>query len=677
MTRLLIFRTLVIVFLVFSGQVLIGQSKKTCKRATTFFGLHFDFHAGPGCDEVGKNVTREMVQKIIDAANPDFLQTDCKGHAGYASYPTKIGTPAPGFVKDPLEIWSEVTKENKVQFYVHYSGVLDGQAIKKHPEWAVINPDKTPAKRATSFYSPYVDSLMIPQLKEIIDNYQVDGFWIDGECWGVGLDYSLAAREAYKTATGKTSIPWTDKYPGVHEYRQFQRQAFRDYLKHYLDELHGYDPNTCIVSNYAYTHQMPEAVTLPMDFLSGDMSPVNAVNGARLDARVMCRQGIHWDLMSWGFTNKWSDEGGVVYKPAKQLMQEAAIVLSHGGAYQVYTKQKKDGSIYEWTLPVLEEVAAFCRARQPWCYKSRPKNDVALVYATSAYYKQTEYTFAPGPGKIDFINGHLQCLLASGQNTGVVIEDNLLKGQDVSEFGTLIYPEWGSISPELKSLLLNYAEKGGNLIVIGPDNAKIFKESLDIDFLNEPLVRTNGLMFKDMLANIQSASVAVKPGDKVQTFGVYYDNWDTTTPSRSAATITNHGKGKIACVSFDSGKNYAKRATTVQRDFMDALIDHLMPEPSIQMEGTNDIDVVNSFTTNKQQAIHLVNTAGPHSNENNYLTFDNFPRSGPIHLKIHADRKPRGLFLQPANQAIPFEYKNNKITCTIPEIDVYQILVIE
>ncbi|NBC81791.1 MAG: hypothetical protein GVY19_00265 [Bacteroidetes bacterium] len=677
MKKILILRTFIYIFLILPGQSLIGQSTNNCKRADTFFGLHFDFHAGPESGEVGKNVSKEMVQKIIDATNPDFLQTDCKGHAGYASYPTKIGTPAPGFVNDPLKIWSDVTRENNVQFYVHYSGVLDGQAVKKHPEWATIKADKTRADRTTSLYSPYVDSLMIPQLKEIIDRYQVDGFWIDGECWGTGLDYSLAAQEAYIKQTGSTDIPWSSKHPGFHAYRQVQRQAFRDYLKHYLDAIHAYKPNTCIVSNYAYTHQMPETVTLPMDFLSGDMSPLNAINGARLDARIMCRQGIHWDLMSWGFTHTWTDEGGMVYKPAKQLMQEASIVLSHGGAYQVYTRQNKNGGIYEWTLPVLSEVAEFCRDREPWCYQSTPVNDVGLVYATAAYYKQIEYHFAPGPGKLDFFNGHLQCLLASGQNTGVVLEDNLLNEQDISEFGTLIYPEWGSISPELKSLLLNYAEKGGNLIVIGPDNAKIFKESLDIDFLNEPLVRTNGLMYKDMLANIQSASVAVKPGDKVQSFGVYYDDWDTTTPTRSAATITNHGKGKIACVYFDSGKNYAKRATTVQRDFMDALIDHLMPEPSIQMEGTNDIDVVNSFTTNGQQAIHLVNTAGPHSNENNYLTFDDFPRSGPLHLKIHADRKPRRLLLQPANQAIPFEYNNNKITCTIPEIDVYQILVIE
>lgn len=678
MIKHLIFRLLCFLLLIMQCEGLIAQNKEQCKRAETFFGLHFDFHADPDSDEVGKDVSREMVQKIIDAANPDFLQTDCKGHAGYASYPTNIGTPAPGFVKDPLKIWSEVTRDNDVQFYVHYSGVLDGQAVQKHPGWALVQSDKTRAARTTSLFSPYADSLMIPQLKEIIDNYQVNGFWIDGECWGVGLDYSLAAREAYKTATGETSIPWTEQYPGFHEYRQFQRQAFRDYLKHYLDELHDYDPNTCIVSNYAYTHQMPEAVTLPMDFLSGDMSPVNAVNGARLDARIMCRQGIHWDLMSWGFTNQWSDEGGVVYKPAKQLMQEAAIVLSHGGAYQVYTKQNKDGSIYEWTLPVLEEVASFCRARQPWCYRSRPKNDVALVYATSAYYKQTDYTFAPGPGKIDFFNGHLQCLLASGQNAGVVLEDNILKAkQDLSEFKTIIYPEWGSISSGCKTQLLKYVEDGGNLVLVGPENANLFKEILNVRFMNEPLVRTNGLMHGGMLANIHSPSVSVKPGETARAFGVYHEGWDTRTEAYPAATITPYGKGKIACVYFDFGNSYQKRATSVQRDFMEALLERLMPVPSVKVNGPPYIDVVNSLTRNGRQAIHLVNTAGPHANEESYLTFNDFPPVGPVTITVQVQGKPEKVTLQPDNQELPFDYENNAISCTVPGVAIYDILVLE
>ena len=36
---------------------------------------------------------------------------------------------------------------------------------------------------------PYVDELMIPQLKAIVEKYDIDFVWVDGECWGAELDY--------------------------------------------------------------------------------------------------------------------------------------------------------------------------------------------------------------------------------------------------------------------------------------------------------------------------------------------------------------------------------------------------------------------------------------------------------------------------------------------------------
>ena len=103
------------------------------KRSEAFLGIHFDFHAGRDCTEIGKNTTREMIEGILDQVRPDYLQIDCKGHAGFSSYPTKVGNPAPGFVGDPLRLWREVTAERGVSLYMHYSGVWDSEAVRQHP----------------------------------------------------------------------------------------------------------------------------------------------------------------------------------------------------------------------------------------------------------------------------------------------------------------------------------------------------------------------------------------------------------------------------------------------------------------------------------------------------------------------------------------------------------------
>ena len=88
-----------------------ADAPERMRRADSFLGIHFDFHAGKDCTSVGKRTTPEMVRLVIDKVRPDYIQIDCKGHPGYSSYPTKVGNPAPGFVGDPLRIWRDVTRQ--------------------------------------------------------------------------------------------------------------------------------------------------------------------------------------------------------------------------------------------------------------------------------------------------------------------------------------------------------------------------------------------------------------------------------------------------------------------------------------------------------------------------------------------------------------------------------------
>jgi lysophospholipase L1-like esterase len=77
---------------------------KRLKRAESFLGIHYDFHAAPDCNAIGKNTTRQMIENIVNQVHPDCIQIDCKGHPGLSSYPTKVGNQAPGFIGDPLRL---------------------------------------------------------------------------------------------------------------------------------------------------------------------------------------------------------------------------------------------------------------------------------------------------------------------------------------------------------------------------------------------------------------------------------------------------------------------------------------------------------------------------------------------------------------------------------------------
>ncbi|MFA5419901.1 MAG: hypothetical protein WC341_15720, partial [Bacteroidales bacterium] len=109
---------------------------KTLRRSESFFGLHFDFHANKSDSTIGKTFTAAMIDSMLTMVKPDYIQVDCKGHPGISSYPTKVGNAAPGFVTDPMKIWRVVTRKHGVALFVHYSGVIDAEAVAKRPGWA-------------------------------------------------------------------------------------------------------------------------------------------------------------------------------------------------------------------------------------------------------------------------------------------------------------------------------------------------------------------------------------------------------------------------------------------------------------------------------------------------------------------------------------------------------------
>ena len=157
--------------------------RQILRREDCFFGLHFDLHPQKTDTVLGRDVSDEMVERLLEQAKPDYVQYDCKGHVGYMGYLSKVSTPSPGIVKDSLEIWRRVTARHGVGLYIHFSGVIDALAVEQHPDWARVGPDGARDARQTSVFGPYVDERMLPQLKEATQKYDLQGAWVDGECW--------------------------------------------------------------------------------------------------------------------------------------------------------------------------------------------------------------------------------------------------------------------------------------------------------------------------------------------------------------------------------------------------------------------------------------------------------------------------------------------------------------
>lgn len=657
------------VLLLFAIFLFNGNSAAQKTRKESFFGLHFDFHASYEDAEIGKNLSKGMIDSLLVMAKPDYIQVDCKGHPGYSSYPTQVGSQTGGYVRDPLKLIREVTSSHEVAMYVHYSGVWDRRAIELHPEWARVDAKGNPDINETSRHSDYVDSLMLPQLKELARDYKVDGAWIDGECWGTNLDYSPAAIEDFQKQTGIDPVPRSSADTGYYEWKEFTRKKFRDHMAYYVDAMHQFSPGFQITSNWAYTGFMPEPVTTNIDFISGDLAAQSSVYSAAFEARCIAHQGKPWDLMGWSFAFN-RKTGFRSPKSTIQICQEAAQVLAMGGGFQLYYNQNRDASFQTWAYPSMQEISEFCRERKAYCFQNTQIPQVALLYSSVSFIKDGERIYSYSDGIADELKGTLMMLMDQQYSVDIVMEHHL-KG-DMKKYPVIVIPGWGSLADEFKSELLEYTKNGGSIVLIGPSTLTLFKDDLGIDIKNTMPDEAIYLAYQGEMGMLRSPRVEVKPNKDAVLTGGLSKIADFRSPLIPAASVQNYGKGKIALIFTNLGQNYITRRISLASDFLDEVVQQVFPDPVVSIEGSGFVHV-NLNRNQNNTYVHLMNTAGEHDNAN-VGQIDEIPPLYDLSLGLILPEKPREIILQPENRALDFQWKDGKAFMKISKLEIYSII---
>jgi hypothetical protein len=642
---------------------------RTLKRSESFYGFHFDFHANSDDKEIGKTLTDGMIDSLLTMTHPDFIQVDCKGHPGCSSYPTKVGNQAGGYTQDILKLFREVTQRHHVALYVHYSGVWDQKAIEKHPSWGIVRPDGKRDSLKTSFYSGYLDSLMIPQLKELSSSYHVDGAWIDGDSWAAEPDYSPQALQDFRQETGIRSVPRSVNDRDYRNFLEFNRRVFHRHISKYIDAIHQYDPSFQITSNWAFSSLMPEPVTVNVDYLSGDVAGRNCVNNAAFQARCLAPQGKPWDLMSWSFGYAQPDVF-FVPKTLVHLEQEAAEVMAVGGGFQSYWTQNRDGSLKSWNFDQMAQLTKFCRARQSFCQNTETVPQIALWYSVASWKKTFDRIYAGGTSSMEGV----LTLLLDGQHTVDILMDHHL-AEKLHRYKLLVIPEWVDLDPTLKVLVLNYVANGGSLLVAGGDAVREFQSQLGVDFLGASKESVVYIGYPSDLAGIKSVWQPVRPNEGTETIGSCYSMCDSRYPTGNpVATIARYGKGMIGGFYLNVASPYTNTQSPVYRKLINDLVNRLFPDPAVRISGSENVHTVLSRKGSKVY-VHLINTGGSHSNRQ-VFTYNEVPPVGPITVRIQTGTKPLSLFLQPAGTPLSYTLDKGALSVTVPKLDVHSVIEI-
>lgn len=644
-------------------------------RKDAFFGIHFDLHAGKQDNELGADITESMISHLLERVKPDYIQQDCKGHAGYTSYPTKVGWASPGIKKDALAIWRAVTKSYGVGLFIHYSGVIDHAAVDYHPEWAALTPTGEKYDNgATSTFGPYVDKLLIPQLKEVFHAYDLDGAWIDGECWGTMPDYSPYALAAWQAKTGLETAPTGPEQPRWKEWLEFNRIQFESYLTHYIDHLHADKPGVEITSNWMYTGFTPRPVHAPIDFLSGDYSSLDSINTARFEARYIASTHMPWDLMAWGFSWRGGTEGmrERAFKPAMQLEQEASIVLSQGGGFQVYYQPTRGGWFDDSLIDIVGELSDFCRTRQSVSHKTKSVPQVALLLSSYAFYDKTNAVLRAWEGEHNALQGTLHALLECGFSVDILAEHQIMDIMD--QYPVIVLPEIHVLEPSFKKTLLEYVNKGGNLVLIGAETADLFQEQLGVSLEGDPSDSVDFILANGLLGRCPGIwqAIQVKTA-KVITYR--YPTADSRKPGYPAATLNKVNEGAVSAIYGPLGSAHYAYHTPQLRGFLKQVMSQVFPHPLVELDAPPCIDMA-LRQDGDRLLVHLTNTSGMQMADN-YTIIDYIPVTGPIILKIRLEKPPASVRLVPDDFPVDVADIKDGIRITIPALHIHNVLVIE
>ena len=639
------------------------------RRSESAFGLHFDFHASPAPGiVVGATLKEEDIREICRLIRPDFIQIDCKGHPGWASYPTECENSMPAFAFDTLALWRKVTKEEGVALYLHYSGVIDHRYCENHPEDSVVNADGTHAKGITRTMGlAYADRLLIPQLKELAGKYGADGVWVDGECWGTCADFHPDTVAAFEQETGiclNGKLPASREDPYYHEYRDFCRELFRRYVRYYVDAVHAEYPDFQIASNWAYTDHMPEAVSADVDYLSGDFNPWNSFNVARYAGRAIAQHNRTWDLMAWNFRAQNGSKPGGVPKHPVQIMQEASTVLAVGGGFQNYITQYKDGSPRMEQIRRMKPVADFIRAREPFCFRGRAEHEAVILL--SQYDRAREAGNLYARSGYERTVGLTTLFCDAGQSVEIAGEFTLRGSCDA--YKLIAIPELAvGLEPDMIDELLTYAENGGSLLLTGYNTCRIFAEhlpyTLDTDDRSGQwrwvsLDHQEAGMLKD------AHGIAAENSETVVWFGD--QEKATTVPG---GIILPYGKGKIGILAADIGYQYGDCAQFIHRYILKAFCGRLY-QPLVQVESAVGIVEMVALRKNDRLCVQLINANGGHAGTS-AATEDFIPPVLDVKLTICAADRPKALMLQPAGKALDFTCADGKISVSVARVDIH------
>lgn len=675
--------------------------------------LHLDTHFA-GFKNVFSNFDAESAAQMYADAGFQMVSYFAKCWGGYSYYPTKIGVVHPSLGHDYTGELTAALKKRGIRRIIYFMMANERELQKQHPEWVVtsdmnVGPEGLSAQETAMmcFNSPYTDQVSLPQMKEILEKYDVDGFFIDivmqqylhGDC------YCKSCREQYAREVGG-EIPRSDSDPKAFEYRLWSNRHMEAHMEKVYRYLAQVKPDVAVINNYAWMSTYPVSPQWYVPHVTWDTATPAVGNYSwnfSFESRYLnTLPDVPFSCMNTR-GNNWGD---YALREPEAFQHECAILLAAcGGNYLSdipYPSGNPDQPVYD----VFGAVNRRYKALEPILKGSAPVKETAVLHSADSVWSKSpmvpknKWTFSP-----DYysVTGVHKALIELHVQNGIL--NSQVCNDSLQDYRVLIVSDQRILSGREAVKIRQFVKDGGALIVThetGTRDGKngkltdfVLADMLGVKYVGSPEtsncylrvtpeLKKFGLPVMDVEAGGSYTQIAVTSAKKLLDLVPPYKGTKGGPPDESpegpGVTINTYGKGKVLYCAADLFGGYFDKDTPNMRKLAAWMLEQVYPFGSrlIVLENTPiNVEMFYNRKNDKEYFVHLVNYAGDKRDTGTPQVQD-FTAVPGITVKVRFDRKPSELTLVPDGKRIDFTFSGGWLVFKAQPLqihDVYRIVI--
>lgn len=668
----------------------------------SLFNLLVDYYPEVPFRPYGTGATAENVLPVLRDLQLGCIVIYAKGHSGTTTFPSSLKTEHPLLGRDMPRAFRQYTRQTGTRLFLYYSGMLDGAAGQRHPEWRMLRKDGSPQRYFGNFrtfvawgncpLSAYFDQWVAVHLREMIERYQPEGIWVDGD-WA-GPCYCPRCQQRFRRDTGHTGpMPEYDAgTPAGAAWMHTWAQITHQWRTRFSATIKSLKPD-CMYSagNVSARHEF----LAPFDWRSGDwFSPNNHRLHISVSARRYATTGLPYDAYTCdtSFVHG-REQMRSRSKPLDRMLQEGATLLANGAQWGYWTYPMPHGALVPSKMRVASQAARFARARRDVCLHTEFVPLTAVINTDRGATVHSEVSpVMMGAGK---------ALIALHRSPVFMDESGALG--ELLPYEMVVLPENRNVPPELVERLLAYVESGGKLLTCGDViQSPQLQELLGVGLAKAAAV-DDGHVFRKGgdPSGVYAAwdHLTLKGAEELYPLYLSWDyanpqagkikpNWpihgmvDEEKPERAgfpAAVVRRRGKGLAVHVCTSAFSHYWRFGTPELLAWFRELLEFMVPTPLI---GTDAPSFVELSVRQKQGNLLLHAINGNPGRDislvgSDDLWVNDIPPVGPYTFRIRCAAEPRTVREEPGAKGLPHRYEPGLLTVTLPRLEIHGCIVVE